>query len=66
MKILLNIIFYYYLLITPSYAYLDPGSASVILQAILGGIAAAGATIALYWKKFKDFFLRIFIKKNKN
>ena len=56
MKIFANIFFYYYLLITPSYAYLDPGSASVILQAILGGIAAAGATIALYWRKFKDFF----------
>ena len=66
MKIFANIFFCYYLLITPSYAYLDPGSASVILQAILGGIAAAGATIALYWRKFKDFFLRIFRKKNKN
>jgi|TARA_Y100000389_G_scaffold193940_1_gene223316 hypothetical protein len=66
MRILLSIFIYYHLLITPSYAYLDPGSASVILQAILGGIAAAGATIALYWRKFKDFFLRIFRKKNKN
>ena len=64
MKIFEKIFFYYYLLITPSYAYLDPGSASVILQAILGGIAAAGATIALYWRKFKDFF-RNLRKKNK-
>lgn len=61
----LLIIFYYCLLISPSYAYLDPGSASIILQAILGAIATVGATIALYWKKFKEFLLKIF-KKKKN
>ncbi len=41
---------------SPAYAYLDPGTGSIILQALLGG--AAGALIAgrLYWSKIKSFF----------
>jgi hypothetical protein len=42
----------------PSYAYLDPGSASIIITAILGGIAAVGYTTRLYWERFKDLFKR--------
>lgn len=40
----------------PAYAYLDPGTGSIILQALLGG--AAGVLIAgrLYWSKIKGFF----------
>lgn len=56
----------FYVFLTSSlYAYLDPGSSSIILQAILGAIAAAGATIGIYWRKFKDFFAKIFKKKKK-
>ncbi len=47
------------------YAYLDPGTGSIIIQAILGFIAAAGATITVYWKKFKEFFQKIFKSKKK-
>ena len=60
------IIIYSFSFITPSYAYLDPGSASIILQSILGSIAAVGATIGLYWKKIKNIFLKIFRKKKNN
>ena len=42
-------------------AYIDPGSGSIILQALLGALAAAGVSISIYWNKLKDFF-----KKNKN
>ena len=45
-------------------AYLDPGSGSIILQAILGFIAAAVATLSFYWTKFKLFLKKIFKKKN--
>ncbi len=40
----------------PAHAYLDPGTGSIILQALLGG--AAGVMIAgrLYWSKIKGFF----------
>ena len=42
-------------------AYIDPGSGSIILQALLGVLAAAGASISIYWNKLKNFF-----KKNKS
>ena len=46
-----------------AYAYLDPGTGSIILQAILGFVAAAIASISLYWTKFKLFMIRLFKKK---
>ena len=33
------------------FAYLDPGSGSMILQAVLGGVAAAGVIARLYWRR---------------
>lgn len=35
-------------------AYLDPGSASALLAAVLAGIAGAGAAIRTYGKKIKN------------
>ena len=52
-------------MISPSFSYLDPGSSSIILQAIIGMIAAVGTTIGIYWKKFKEFFSKLFKKKSK-
>jgi hypothetical protein len=39
-------------------AYLDPGTGSVILQAILGGVAAAVVTAKLWWGRFTSIFRR--------
>jgi hypothetical protein len=39
-------------------AYLDPGSSSVILQMIAGGLAAAGVATKLFWGRILRF-LRI-------
>lgn len=36
-------------------AYLDPGTGSMMLQVILGGIAAIGVAIKLYWHKLRLF-----------
>jgi hypothetical protein len=33
-------------------AYLDAGSGSMLLQIILGGVAAVGVTAKLTWRKF--------------
>ena len=60
---LIIIIFFY---TNNAYAYLDPGTGSIILQAILGFIAAAIATVSLYWNKFKMFILKIFKKEKKS
>ena len=51
------------LLTVPAHAYLDPGTGSIILQAILGFIAASIATLSFYWNKVKLFLNKLF-KKN--
>ncbi len=40
----------------PAQAYLDPGTGSMLLQVLLGGIAGAIVVAKLYWKRLKRFF----------
>jgi len=40
-------------LASPAYAYLDPGTGSMLLQVILGGIAAVGVALKLFWHKIR-------------
>ena len=42
----------------PVYAYLDPGSGSMLLQILLGGFAAIGVVAKLYWHRVTSFFRR--------
>lgn len=44
------------LMFTEAIAYLDPGTGSMLLQVILGGIAAVGVAIKLYWHKLRAAF----------
>jgi len=37
----------------PAFAYLDPGTGSMLLQVILGGIAAVGVALKLFWYKIR-------------
>jgi len=41
------------LLADPVSAYLDPGTGSMLLQVILGGIAAVGVALTLFWHKIR-------------
>ena len=60
----LTIIFIYLLCsISKAHAYLDPGTGSIILQAILGFIAAAAATVSIYGEKFKSIINKV-LKRN--
>ena len=54
------IFFLLLLLQSNAHAYIDPGSGSIIIQAIIAAIATAGTTATIYWNKIKNFF-----KKNK-
>jgi hypothetical protein len=36
-------------------AYLDPGSGSMILQVLAGGLAAVGVGAKLYWRRVMRF-----------
>jgi hypothetical protein len=40
-------------------AYLDPGSASLVVQGIIGGVVAAAATMGFYWQKTKEVVGRL-------
>ena len=64
MKKIILILIVYFFLIVNAFAYLDPGTGSIILQAIIGFVAAVGATVSIYWQKFKSFFKKIFKKKS--
>ena len=40
----------------PAHAYIDPGTGSAIISAIIGFFVVAGVTVKTYWYKFKDLF----------
>ena len=58
------VLFLFFVICIPSnaYAYIDPGTGSVLLAALVGSLAAIGTTISIYWSKIKSFFS----KKEKN
>lgn len=39
-----------------AWAYLDPGTGSMVLQLLLGGIAGAVVILKLYWSRFVGLF----------
>ena len=41
-----------------AFAYLDPGSGSMLLQLILGGFAGLVVVLNLYWQSFLNLFKR--------
>lgn len=48
-----------WLMVLPSaHAYIDPGSTSVIFQALIAGLAAAGTGLAMFWSRITSFFRR--------
>jgi len=44
---------------TPSYAYLDPGTGSILLQSLLASIAVAMGVLRFHWHSFKAFLANI-------
>jgi len=49
--------------ISDAYAYVDPGTGSLFIQAIIGALIGIGITVKIYWYKLKEKFLGI-NKKN--
>jgi hypothetical protein len=54
MRILVTVLLL--LMFTDAVAYLDPGTGSMLLQVILGGVAAVGVAVKLYWHKLRAAF----------
>lgn len=67
-KLVVVIIFALYFILSINsyaYAYIDPGSISLVLQTILAAIAGLGATYRLWIFKVKNIFKKK-TKKTKN
>lgn len=45
--------------ISDAYAYLDPGTGSVVLQALIGVLVGVVITVKIYWYKLKEKILGI-------
>ena len=58
--LLLTMIFFYGIFPSDAHAYLDPGTGSIILQAIAAGLLAVGGA----WYAFKEK-IRSFLGRNK-
>lgn len=50
---------------TNVFAYLDPGTGSLLVQMFLGAVAGVLVTMNLWWHKIKSFFTSIFSKSGK-
>ena len=44
--------------VSEAYAYLDPGSGSVVIQMLIGALAGVGITLKIYWHKIKEKLVR--------
>ena len=53
---ILGAIFGLFLFPSQAFAYLDPGTGSMILQGIIGGLAAVAVVVKLYWHRLLGFF----------
>jgi hypothetical protein len=51
--------------VTPAYAYLDPGTGSMMLQLMLGGVAGLMVVGKLYLRRAQDFFRSISGRKER-
>jgi len=54
------LIILYILFIKPAYAYVDPGTASIVISSLIGIIVTTGLYIRKYYEKIKFFLKKIF------
>jgi hypothetical protein len=47
-------------------AYIDPGTGSIILQTVIGGLAAVLVAIGMFWKQIKAFVGNLFSRSKKS
>ena len=56
----------YFMMSSHAYAYLDPGTGSTILSALIAAFAAASVTVGNYWNAIKQFYVKKLSSKKKN
>ena len=50
----------HFVFVNHAHAYIDPGTGSMLIQALLAAIAACAVTIGIFWRRLKDFWRRLF------
>jgi hypothetical protein len=46
----------------PAYAYIDPGTGSLVIQAVLAAVLTVGATVKVFWHQIKEKYRKLFGK----
>lgn len=46
-----------------AFGYLDPGTGSILIQALIAAFAAAALTVRYYWQRITDFLRHSFSRK---
>ena len=62
MKTIASIFIFYFVFTIKAFAYLDPGTGSIILQGIIGLLAL----VSLWWKKIIYKIKRLFYKRKED
>ena len=58
--------FFYFSFSQPLDAYLDPGTGSIILQAVIGVAVGGLFAVGLFWSRVKTFFRNLFSRGEKH
>ena len=58
MKTYVQLVVFGFLMLStqPAFSYLDPGTGSMLLQVLLGGVAAVVVGVKFYWHKICSLF----------
>jgi hypothetical protein len=48
------------------HAYIDPGTGSIVLQAIIGALVGGFVAIGLFWNRIKAFVRNLFSRSKKS
>jgi len=65
LAVILMSIFLVLIFVNQSYAYIDPGTGSMLVQAALAAIAAVSVSIGIFWHRIRSFLNRLF-NRNRN
>ena len=47
-------------------AYIDPGTGSIVLQAVIGALVGGFVAIGLFWNRIKTFVRNLFSRSKKS
>ena len=62
-KIIFPVMFFLILLPARSYAYIDPGTGSFVVQMLIAAVLGAFFALKMYWQRLRTFFSKLLAKK---